>query len=226
MDGQDVMTRKVERVVAPAYPDLSFEIECWRKGILAVGGADEAGRGAWAGPVAAAAVILPSDQSILTKLNGVRDSKMMSPRQREKWAEVILQAAVAWGVSLVDSTEIDRMGILPATRLAFMQAIRQLAPSPQQMLLDYIELPELKIPQIGLVKGDARCLSIAAASVLAKTSRDQFMRELDVQYPEYGFAFHKGYGTQLHQNALEKWGPCPVHRMSYKPVQRLGVKVN
>lgn len=213
------MTRQAEPIVIPAFPDLSFEIGLWNQGILAIGGADEAGRGAWAGPVAASAVIFPRDCDLGSQLEGVRDSKMMTAHQREAWAGRIREKASAWGVGMAGSQEIDQMGILPATRLAFQRAIEQLCVVPQHLLLDFIRLPEVLIPQTSLVKGDARSLTIAAASILAKTSRDAWMREIDRQYPQYGFIQHKGYGTKQHFQALLKWGPCPIHRFSFRPVQ-------
>lgn len=199
-------------------PDLSFEIPLWEAGCQAVAGLDEAGRGPWAGPVTAAAVILPSNVEILCQLNGVRDSKQMTARQRVYWAEKIQQLVSAWAVGEASNGEIDQLGILPATRLAMTRALQQLSLVPQQLLIDALFLPETHQPQTRLIKGDARCLSIAAASVLAKTARDAVMQDLDRQYPGYGFARHKGYGTAIHQKALAALGPCTIHRQSYRPV--------
>lgn len=199
----------------PAAPTLEFEQELWAQGLDLVAGIDEAGRGALAGPVAAAAVILPRDPAIAAELSGVRDSKEMTPAQRTAWAGRIKAQAAAWGVGMASHAEIDELGILPATYLAARRALAALALKPQHLLLDFITIPGESVPQTGLVKGDARCLSIAAASVLAKTSRDAWMCSLDREYPAYGFAAHKGYGTLAHRQALARLGPCPFHRVSF-----------
>ena len=199
-------------------PDLSLEMPLWQAGML-VGGVDEAGRGAWAGPVAAGAVILPMRVDILQTLSGVRDSKCMTPLQRSKWAVQIKQAALGWAVGSANNSEIDEMGILNATRLAMQRAVESLPVIPDHLLLDAVILRDMQISQTSLFKGDAISLSIAAASVLAKTWRDDGMTRLDQNYPGYGFAQHKGYGTRLHRDCLGRLGPCPVHRVSYKPVQ-------
>jgi ribonuclease HII len=199
----------------PPEPDLSFEQVLWEAGLPAVAGIDEAGRGALAGPVAAAAVVLPPDVGMTECLKGVRDSKQMTPTQREAAREKILKYAVTWGVGFATSEEIDQMGILPATRLAACRALQALTPPPTHLLLDYIFLPEVALPQTVLIKGDCRSLSIAAASILAKTSRDALLRGLELTYPGYGFASHKGYGTQAHREALQRLGVSPVHRLSF-----------
>ncbi len=204
---------------ARIIPDLTFEQTLWDSGILAVAGIDEAGRGAWAGPVAAGAVILPQHPELQTLLAGVRDSKQMTARQRGEWAGRIRALATAWGVGFASAAEIDAEGILPATRLAMRRALQQLSPAPQHLLVDAVRLPQVSLPQQALIKGDARVLSIAAASVLAKTTRDALMIEQDALYPAYGFARHKGYGTAAHQAALEQLGPCPIHRASFAPVR-------
>ena len=199
----------------PPEPDLSFERALWEAGLTAVAGIDEAGRGALAGPVAAAAVVLPPEVGMTECLKGVRDSKQMTPTQREAAREKILKYAVTWGVGFATSEEIDQMGILPATRLAACRALEALTPPPTHLLLDYIFLPEVALPQTALIKGDCRSLSIAAASILAKTSRDALLRGLELTYPGYGFASHKGYGTQAHREALQRLGVSPVHRLSF-----------
>jgi len=180
-----------------------------------IAGLDEAGRGALAGPVSAAAVILPADPGILPALYGVRDSKQMTPAQRQFWAERLHDQALCYAVGFASHVEIDICGILVATRLALRRALSQLSISPQHLLLDFLDLPGLFVPQTSLVKGDRRSLSIAAASVLAKTARDELMCRLDGQYPGYGFAINKGYGTLAHRRALQALGPCPVHRASF-----------
>lgn len=214
------MRSKFDLALLPPAPDLNFERQLWDQGIRCIAGIDEAGRGALAGPVAAAALIFSPDPSLPTRLDGVRDSKQMTPLTREYWAGCLKNVALAWGVGFASCEEIDALGIVPATRLAVHRALQQLLPQPQHLLVDYLPLPEETLPQTSLVKGDARSLSIAAASVLAKTSRDALCRELDVQYPGYGFARHKGYGTAAHLAALERLGASPAHRRSFEPVKK------
>jgi len=199
----------------PLNPDLSFEQILWQGGEIAVAGVDEAGRGALAGPVAAAAVILPADQKVSGFLPSVRDSKQMTPLERDIARERIQRFCIAWGVGFSSPGEIDQVGIVAATRLAAWRAIERLTPPPTHLLLDYLFLPELAIPQTALIKGDCRSLSIAAASIMAKTSRDALLAELDLTYPGYGFANHKGYGTRSHRDALQRMGPSPIHRLSF-----------
>lgn len=201
-------------------PSLNFELALWQAGMLAVAGVDEAGRGAWAGPVASAAVILPPDPCILEQLEGVRDSKQMTPLQRAYWAGEIRRTALAWGTGFASHQEIDSAGLLPATRLSMMRALANLSLPPEFLLIDAVRLPA-GIPQSALVKGDARSLSIAAASVLAKTARDAFMVAQDDLYPGYEFWRHKGYGTRRHQLALLEHGPSDIHRRSFHPVHNL-----
>jgi ribonuclease HII len=196
------------------FPTLYFEQKLWRGGWKRIAGIDEAGRGAWAGPVCAAAVLLPAAPKLARNLAGVRDSKQMTPLEREVWAPRIQTAALAWGVGFASSQEIDSLGIVPATRLAATRALDQLF--PDYLLTDYLIFREIPLPQTGLVKGDCLSLSVAAASVLAKTARDALMRELDGQYPGYGFARHKGYGTKMHQEAIHQLGLCEIHRKSFK----------
>lgn len=142
----------------------------------------------------------------------------MTPLARMHWAIRLKEIALAWGIGYASSDEIDAIGIVPATRLAALRAVQQLKPQPEHLLIDYLSLPEISLPQTSLVKGDARCYSIAAASILAKTSRDQLCNDLDSQYPGYGFSQHKGYGTRLHLAALAQLGPAPVHRQSFAPI--------
>jgi ribonuclease HII len=200
-------------------PDLSFELPLWSSGLVNVAGLDEAGRGAWAGPVSAAAVVFPPDPCLIARLAGVRDSKQMTPRQRFKWSAAIKSTALAWGIGFASNGEIDSFGILAATRLAMQRALEQLETSPQHLLIDALKLKANPTPQTAIIKGDAKSLSIAAASVLAKTSRDALMCEFDLQFPGYGFARHKGYGTSAHQIALDKLGACAIHRVSFAPVR-------
>lgn len=200
-------------------PDLSFEQALWAAGVAQVAGVDEAGRGAWAGPVAAGAVMLPPNFAAPQALAGVRDSKQMTPRQRAEWAVKIRAVALAWGVGLASAAEIDAVGIVPATRLAMQRALAQLQPAAQHVLVDALRLPQVNLPQQALIKGDARVLSIAAASVLAKTARDALLVELAQQYPGYGLERHKGYGTAAHQAALRQLGASPIHRQTFAPVR-------
>jgi ribonuclease HII len=197
-------------------PDLFYEKKLW----LAwqhVAGLDEAGRGALAGVVCVGAVILPNDNPrLLQTLSGVRDSKQLTPRKRDQLAPRIKQAARAWGVGLASADEIDALGIVPATRLAASRALEAMQFFPDFLLTDFrLELPELDVPQVALVKGDQCSLSIASASILAKTTRDELMIELDSHYQQYGFARHKGYGSLAHRRAIAEFGFSPVHRKTF-----------
>ncbi len=203
----------------PSRPDLIFEFDLVKKGNHLIAGLDEAGRGAWAGPVSAAAVILPVDTKIALLLSGVRDSKQMTAAQRNYWADMIKEHALAWAVAFASQEEIDANGIIAATRCAMMRALAQFPSLADHLLIDALLLPGVATAQTPLIKGDQRSLSIAAASVLAKTARDRWMQEADQPYPYYGFARHKGYGTRRHQQALEQFGPCPLHRLSFNPLK-------
>jgi ribonuclease HII len=204
------MIRKTE------LPNLQFEQDLWKSGLNLVAGLDEAGRGALAGPVAVGTVILPPDPQLSLTLAGVRDSKQMTPRQRDLFAPCIQESALAWGVAYASPEEIDCLGIVSATRLAATRALGTLPQAPDFLLTDFrLELPESELPQTSLKRGDARCLSIAAASVLAKTMRDALMQELDGQYPGYGLGQNKGYGTQAHRSAMMRLGYSPVHRKTF-----------
>ena len=177
-----------------------------------IAGVDEAGRGALAGPVVAAAVILP----INCQLSGVTDSKQLTPKKRAELFDEIHRAAVAVGVGYVDNKDIDRINILQATMGAMAQAIAQITPSPDYVLVDGTHLPEISPPTKAIPKGDTLIRSIAAASIIAKVTRDRLMIEFDEIYPGYGFQSHKGYGTLLHRQAIAQLGPCPIHRRSFK----------
>jgi len=209
-----------------ATPDLRYERQLWRAHFARVAGLDEAGRGALAGPVAAAAVILPNDNPHLARtLRGVRDSKQLTPPARERLAPRIKEASLGWGVGLASAQEIDSLGIVAAARLAALRALECVKILPDFLLTDFrLELPELDIPQTALVKGDRLSLSIAAASILAKTSRDEVMREMDLQYPRYGFARHKGYGTSFHRELIAQTGYSPIHRKSFVVKNMLAVR--
>jgi ribonuclease HII len=197
-------------------PGLHLEQTLWKKKVRYVGGIDEAGRGAWAGPVMAGAVILPNDPQIQRNLIGVRDSKQMTPRQREYWAAEIKSAVLTWSIGAASAAEIDQIGILPANRLAMIRAIAGLALTPDYYLFDFIHWKDCPYPGERLIKGETQSLSIAAASVLAKTERDELMRRLDKQFPGYELWRHKGYGTAIHRAAIQKLGLAPIHRKSFK----------
>jgi len=197
-------------------PDLSFEKNLWQSGLQTIVGLDEAGRGALAGPVAVGAVSLPNDPHLLSTLSGVRDSKQMTPLARDAASVRIKEIAPIHAVGFSSADEIDSLGIVAATRLAALRALEMLSLFPDYLLTDFrLELPELDISQTAIVKGDARCLSIACASVLAKTTRDALMQELDVQHSGYQLGKHKGYGTQVHRLALKRLGYSSVHRKTF-----------
>lgn len=207
---------------------MDNEFTLWNEGYRRIIGIDEAGRGAWAGPVAAGAVCLPlEDPQLLVKLEGVRDSKEMTPRQRERLVENIKTTAITWGVGCASNDEIDQMGIVPATCLAMERALydaqnRGAGFAPDFILTDSIKWPllqKMQIPFKSMVKGDKLSLSIAAASVIAKVWRDSYMRELDPQYPQYAFGQHKGYGTALHLSALRTHKATPLHRKTFAPIR-------
>lgn len=189
-----------------------FEHICYDEGFQTVCGIDEAGRGPLAGPVCAAAVILPRNLEI----EGLNDSKKLSEKRREALYEIITREAVAYGIAFVDEKEIDEINILQATFLAMRRAAERLAIRPDIALVDGNREPELGgIPVKTIVKGDSLSANIAAASILAKVTRDRFMAEQDAIYPQYGFAIHKGYGTKAHYAALREHGPCPIHRRTF-----------
>jgi ribonuclease HII len=213
------MTLKFDRALLPDAPDFQFEMLLWGQGCRWIAGIDEAGRGALAGPVAAAALIFPDDPGLSKDLQGVRDSKQMTPQDRSLWAARLRGLCTAWGVGFASAEEIDCLGIAPATRLAAQRALACLSAPPDHLLVDFLNLPEIPTPQTPLVKGDQRSLSIAAASILAKTARDALLCELDALHPGYGLAQHKGYGTLAHRLALERLGLSPIHRRSFRPCQ-------
>lgn len=188
-----------------------YEEQAFSNGIRLVAGMDEAGRGPLAGPVVAAAVILDPDQPVY----GVNDSKKLSEKRRAALKPAIEAQAVSFGIGIIDEQVIDRINILEATKEAMCQAVAALDPQPELIMIDALTIPQIQIPQQGIIKGDAKSVSIAAASILAKETRDAIMRAYDEIYPEYGFAKHKGYGTKDHIEAIRKYGPCPIHRRSF-----------
>lgn len=197
-------------------PDWSFERAHWRRGCFRVAGVDEAGRGAWAGPVTVAAVMLPNTAQDLP----FRDSKQLCAGVRTELAAEVRRIALSWAVEHAESEEIDRLNILGATHAAAMRAIARLDPKPQALVTDYLRLPT-GLPYSAPAHADALSYSVAAASLLAKTERDALMVELDLEYPGYGFAAHKGYGAPQHREALAKLGVSAVHRRTFAPVARL-----
>lgn len=200
-------------------PTLDIEMALRMQGHRFVAGLDEAGRGAWAGPVVAAAVILPLDcPDVEHDLLGVRDSKQLSPAARAALLEVITRTALGVGVGVSAPGVIDRHGIVFATQRAMGQALARLSPQAEYLILDHVRLPAIALPQIAFPKADARVLSVAAASIVAKVMRDRLMRLLDRRYPGYDFARHKGYGTAMHRAALAALGPSRIHRMSFAPL--------
>jgi len=184
-------------------------------GYRRIAGIDEAGRGPLAGPVVAAAVILPTR----SRLSGVNDSKQLSESERERLYDAILGKAVGVGIGSADAGEIDRLNILEATRLAMRRAIEHLTPSPDYLLVDAVTIPNMHIPLRPIIKGDGLSLSIAAASIVAKVFRDRLMMTYHTMFPEYDFLSHKGYGTPVHLERLARHGPCPIHRQTFTPVQ-------
>jgi ribonuclease HII len=199
----------------PLRPNLKVEKALWQGGIQRIAGIDEAGRGALAGPVAVGALVLPPDAGLAKRLKGVRDSKQMSAPARAFWAAEIKACALGWAVGFAQPEEIDCYGIVPAVHLAAGRALQKLVCAPDYLLIDYFTLPENDLPQTALVKGDNLSLSIAGAAVLAKTARDALMENFDQDFPGYGFAAHKGYGTIAHRTAIARLGYCDIHRTSF-----------
>lgn len=196
---------------------VEFDREWSGRGRLLLAGADEAGRGCWAGPVVAAAVILPDGWCP----EGLDDSKALTARQRESYFELIQASALSWGACAVSSVEIDRTNILRASLRAMSRSVARLSPACDLLLVDGLQVPDVPCRAEAVVKGDATSAAIAAASVIAKVLRDRVMAAWDRHYPAYGFASHKGYGAAAHRQALDRVGPCPLHRFSYKPIAEL-----
>lgn len=195
---------------------LVYEKECYARGMELIAGVDEVGRGPLAGPVVVAAVILPK----ACKIPGLNDSKKIPKSKHKEIYEAVLQEAIAIGIGIKDNHVIDQVNIYEATKLAMMEAIGQLDPQPQHLLIDAMKL-DLPIPQTSIIKGDANSLSIAAASIVAKVTRDQMMEEFDREYPGYDFAKNAGYGTANHLAGLDKLGATPIHRRSFEPVKSM-----
>ncbi len=203
-------------------PTVEYEQALQRQGYRVVAGIDEAGRGCWAGPVVAAAVVLrPDALAHAPLLNGIDDSKALTLAQREAGYAQVLALAEGIGVGVVPAYLIDAFGILPATRLAMTVALLALPCRAEALLIDALTLDDIVLHQQALIKGDARCVSIAAASLVAKVTRDRLMHTADQAYPGYGFAAHKGYGTAVHQRCLRERGPCHIHRLTFRPVAEI-----
>jgi ribonuclease HII len=198
---------------------LRVERELWRNGLTRVAGVDEVGVGPLAGPVVAAAVIVPPNM----KLRGVDDSKLLSAALREELAAKIEASAVGVGIGIVDVADIDRLNIYHAALEAMRRAVEALPVPPEHIVVDARQIPNVTVPQTPLIDGDARCYSVAAASIVAKVTRDRLMRELHELYPQYGFRENMGYGTPRHLAAVEEFGPSPVHRRSFAPVRELSL---
>ena len=199
-------------------PSLAEEKNLAAQGYRLIAGVDEVGRGALAGPVVAAALILPG-RLRARWVPQVRESKQLSPISRERLFPYIQKIAVSIGIGSSDNEVIDTQGIIQATRLAMKSAIDQLSPPPHYLIIDYMFLPEVPLPQKGITHGDSLCLSIACASIIAKVVRDRLMEEMDRVHPGYGLAEHKGYGTRKHLDCLHRLGPCPIHRRSFRPLK-------
>ena len=199
-------------------PDYQEEKLLLQSGYRHIAGCDEAGRGAWCGPVVAAAVILPPNID-LPWINDVCDSKLLKACQREALYEKITAGAVCWAAGMVSHDKIDEIGILNATKQAMLAAVASLSIAPDFLLVDFVRLPIIEIPQKNITKGDLHCLSISCASIIAKVTRDRMMNELDKQYPGYLLCQHKGYGTQAHMNKILTCGILPIHRQSFAPIK-------
>jgi ribonuclease HII len=201
-------------------PSFAEERALKSQGYTFIAGVDEVGRGALMGPVVAAAVILPQSFRAPWK-NRIRDSKQLKPEAREYLFNFIKDIAISVGIGESSNEVIDSIGIAKATKLAMMAAIKQLEPAPQYLLIDYVHLEEISLPQKGIKHGDSLVFSIACASIIAKVTRDRLVTEMDKDYPGYGFAEHKGYGTEEHMKCLREKGPCRLHRRSFSPVAEI-----
>lgn len=207
-----------------APPDLAAERALWRDGVGLIAGIDEVGRGPLAGPVAAGAVVLPNIARITGRfrwLRRVRDSKQLLPAAREELAEYIWRDAFAAGVAFVPVAAIDRIGIAEASRQAMLGAISELGAAPAHLLIDAFRLPACRLPQTPIIDGDEKSLSIACASIIAKVARDRVMEQNHDDHPGYGFYTNKGYATREHFAALDRLGPCRMHRRSFSPVKEM-----
>lgn len=206
--------------MSAAFPTLEIEKRLWSAGYRAIAGVDEVGRGALAGPVVAGAVILPMDLADGSEWHNLRDSKQLTAVLREEYARWIQENAVAWAVGESSPALIDEINIAEATKVAMQQAIQKLNPLPDYLLIDWVKLPTIRLPQESPAKADSHIISVAAASIIAKVYRDNLLTELDKVYPVYEFARNKGYGTQRHRSAIAEVGACPVHRHTFAPIAK------
>ena len=193
-----------------------LEEKLYDEGFHLICGVDEAGRGPLAGPLVVAACILPP----FLRIEGINDSKQLSAKKRKELYKVIVKNALAYKIVFVTEEDVDSLNIYQATKKGMLMAIAGLKHKPDYALIDAMPLGELEIPHNSIIHGDARCASVAAASILAKVTRDEYMEKMDIKYPNYGFKKHKGYGTKAHMQALEKYGPCKIHRKSFAPVSK------
>lgn len=203
--------KDMEKEVARFNKMCQYERNAYKEGCRFIAGIDEAGRGPLAGPVVAAAVILPEGIFI----EGLNDSKQLSPAQRDMLYDIVTEKAVAYGIGIVDEKCIDEINILNAAKKAMEMAVAGLKPQPDLLLIDAVKLDNLALKQLSIIKGDALSVSIAAASIVAKVTRDRMIENMDTIYPQYGFSKHKGYGTKEHIDAIKKFGICPIHRLSF-----------
>lgn len=199
------------------YPNRRHEKSLQKKGFKYIAGLDEVGKGAWAGPIVAAAVILNPK----IKIQGIKDSKLLRAPDREELFKKIAQTAIAWSVAAVSQRNIDKIGINQANILAMKQALEKISPQPDHLLIDALTISYQNLPTLAMISGDYKITSIAAASIMAKVTRDQMMDELDEKYPPYGFKHHKGYGTNHHWQMIMEHGICSLHRKSFKPMKDL-----
>lgn len=203
-------------------PSAKIENNLIKQGYKYIAGLDEAGRGAWAGPIVAAAVVMPTEERIL-RIRGIRDSKLLNQRKRAALFDHIISFCLAWSVGIVSESEIDSIGIAAANALALERAFLKICidVKPDYLLIDYFKLDSIKLPQENIVKGDQKVYSIAAASIIAKVVRDSILRSEARHYPKYGFDNHKGYGTRAHFRMIKKYGPQDIHRKTFEPIKSL-----
>lgn len=192
-----------------------FEDQLYSEGVPSIAGVDEVGRGCLAGPVVAASIILPRD----CKIEGINDSKKLSAKKRDELYDLILDSAVAYGIGIISSSEIDKINILQASLKAMKSSVESLMVKPQYLLIDGNQAIDTNIPQKIIIKGDMRSISVSSASIIAKVTRDRMMSEFEKKYPNFKFSIHKGYGTRLHLEELKKYGPTPIHRMTFAKVK-------
>ncbi len=193
-----------------------FEEKLYDEGFHNICGIDEAGRGPLAGPLVVASCILPP----FLRIDGINDSKQLSAKKRQELYKLIIKNAISYNIVFISEEDVDNLNIYQATKKGMLESINGLKVKPDYALIDAMPLGELDIPHNSIIHGDARCASVAAASILAKVTRDEYMEKMDIKYPNYGFKKHKGYGTKAHIEALEKYGPCPIHRKTYSPVSK------